>query len=448
MILASGADLQSPNPLLTVHPLARQVQRYVLLVTLVRYDSSLAPSPYLAQSWTWSPDRTILTFRLFRGLEWHDGRPTTAHDAAWTLQAARDPATGYPRRNDLVDLTDQSALDDSTLVLRFARAQARIPDVLTDLAILPRHLFEGIAFSELRGAGWNRHPIGNGPFRFVAHEPNRRWVFEANPAFPTELGGPPRLERFVIAVVDEPTTKLAALTSGELDFAGINPAHAEFVRRDPELVVLSYPVLFSYALVFNTRRPPFDRPEARRAVAAAIDRRAIVDGVLFGFATPATGPVPPELAATSLFPPAVRPPATPPDHLRFELLTVGSGEAALEQMLQAQLAKVGITAELRQLELSTYLDRVQGPVHDFDAAVLGVSGDLMLGYLSQVVGLTGLRPEGGSERLVRLIEDSVPATFLYHAKGVQGMNRRIQGVRMDVRGELITLSQWWVADGR
>ncbi len=452
MILASGADLQSANPLLTTHPLARQVQRYALLVTLVRYDSTLAPVPYLARSWEWSSERTRLTFRLYRGLHWHDGTPTTAHDVGWTLQAAREPATGYPRRNDLGDLTDLEVLDDTTLVLRFVRPQARIPDVLTDLAILPRHGFDGVPLSELRRAPWNQRPIGNGPFRFVSHEPNRRWVFEANPTFPAELGGAPRLDRFVIAVVDEPTTKLAALTSGELDFAGINPAHADFVRRDPALHVLSYPVLFSYALVFNTRRPPFDRLEARRAVAAAIDRQAIVDGVLFGFGTPATGPVPPDLL--SLAPgsasgdrPQTGPLAGAPAQ-SFELLTVGSGEAALEQMMQAQLAKVGVRADLRQLELSTFLDRVQGPTHDFDAAVLGVSGDLMLGYLAQVVELAGLRPEGGSRQLVRLIGDSTPATFLYHAKGVQGMNRRVRGVHMDVRGELVTLSQWSVADAR
>ena len=450
VILASGADLQSPNPLLTVHPLARQVQRYALLVTLVRYDSTLTPTPYLARSWTWSPDRRGLTLRIFRGLRWQDGAATTAADAAWTLNAARDPATGYPRRADLAGLTSVTAPDDSTLTLRFARPLTGlvIPDVLTDLAILPRHLFGDVPLAGLRSAAWNRSPVGNGPFRFVAHQPNRRWVFEGNPEFPEALGGPPKLRRFVIAVVDEPTTKLAALTSRELDFAGINPAHAEFVRRDPELQVLDYPVLFSYVLVFITRRPPFDRLEARAAVAAAIDRQAVVDGVLFGYGTPASSPIPPELHDIGPAPmprrPSDRPTARPPDRLRFELLTVGSGEAALEQMLQAQLARAGIQAGIRQLELSTFLDRVQGPGSDFDAAVLGLAGDLELGHLPQLVRLAGLRPEGGSERLVRLIEDSVPATFLYHARGVQGMNRRVQGVQMDLRGELVTLSRWWV----
>ncbi len=471
VILASGADLQSANPLVTSHPLARQVQRYALLVTLVQYDSLLEPSPYLARRWEWSPGGTTLRLQLFQGLRWHDGRPTTAHDAAWTLNAARAAETGYPRRSDLADLADARAVDDSTLVLVFARPRTSLPDVLTDLAVLPRHWLDTVPAARLRQAAWNRRPVGNGPFRFVAHEPNRRWVFAANPEFPPELGGPPRLDRFVVAVVDEPTTKLAALTSGELDFAGINPAHADFVRRDPRLAVIDYPLLLTYAAVFNLRRAPFDRLPARRAVLDAVQPRAVVDGVLFGFGTPAEGPLPPELSRdrravdSAGAPPrtAERPPrdtlaSAPTDGpaggghaaqsapLRFALLTVGSGEAPLEQMLQAQLASRGIRADIRQLELSTFLDRVQGAGHDFEAAVMGIPGDLGLGHLATIAATAGLRPGSGHERLERLLQDSVAAVFLYHARGVQGMNRRVKGVRMDLRGELVTLTRWWVND--
>lgn len=447
VIMASGADLQSANPLVTVHPLAKQVQRYALLVTLIRYDSLLNPVPYLARHWNWSPDSTTLTFRIFQGLRWHDGEPTTARDAAWTLDAARDADTGYPRRSDLADLIDVRAEDDTTLILKFDRSQTAMPDVLTDLAIVPMHLLGRMPRNQLRTAEWNRNPVGNGPFRFETHEPNRRWIFSANPDFPSELGGRPKLDRFVVAVVDEPTTKLAALTSGELDFAGINPAHAAFVNRNPQLQVLDYPLLFTYAVLLNVRRAPFDNLAARQAVAAAIDRQAIVDGVLFGYGTRATSPLPPALeSATPDTAAPTGPLAIPRREFSFELLTVASGEAALEQMIQAQLARAGIRVQIRMMELSNYLDRVQGPAHDFDAAVMGISGDLALGHLSRIPALTGLVPPRNRQDLLRLIADSVPAAFLYHARGVQGMNRRVLGVRMDLRGELVTLSNWWVDD--
>src|SRR6266513_5078052 len=116
VLFASGADLQSINPLLTIHPLARQVQRYVLLTTLARYDSTLTPQPYLARRWRWSSDRRVLTFVLRTDVRWHDGVPTTARDVVWTLDAARDPATGYPRLNDLAGITALAAPNDSIVV--------------------------------------------------------------------------------------------------------------------------------------------------------------------------------------------------------------------------------------------------------------------------------------------------------------------------------------------
>ena len=443
VLFASGADLQSINPLFTVHPLAKQVQRYVLLTTLVRYDSLLEVEPYLARRWRWSEDRRRLTMTLFGGLRWHDGAPTTAADAAWTLDRARDPAIGYPRQPDLAHLSDASAVDDTTLVLTFDRPEDRMPDVLTDLAILPRHLFEGVPSGRLREAPWQRDPVGNGPFRFVRHEANRRWVFERNGEFPDELGGPPKLERLVIAVVDEPLTKLAGLAAGELDAAGIQPAHAEYVREDPALRVVDYPLLFSTVILFNARRPVFAAPAARRIVAAALDRTALVAGAVYGFGTPAEGPIPPGL------PQAIRPPVprdaqypSGADDLRFELLTVGSGEAAIEQLIQAQLARSGIRMTIRQLELSAFLDRVYGEGHDFDAALLGVPGDVDLGHLAPLAALSGLTPPPGRGPLLQFYADSVPATFIYHARGLQGLSRRLTGIELGLRGELASVTRW------
>jgi len=155
VLFASGADLQSMNPLVTLHPLARQVQRYVLLTTLARYDAALVPRPYLARAWTWSPDRRALTFHLLPDVPWHDGVPTTSRDVRWTLEAARDPVVGYPRAAELAAIEQVEALDDSTVTLRFAAPPPRFPDVLTDLAILPAHLLDSVPRDRLRQAAWN-----------------------------------------------------------------------------------------------------------------------------------------------------------------------------------------------------------------------------------------------------------------------------------------------------
>src|ERR1700694_4314115 len=452
VLFASGADLQSINPLLTVHPLARQVQRYVLLTTLARYDTALVPRPYLARAWHWSDGGRTLTFSLRGDVRWHDGTPTTARDVAWTLAAGRDAATGYPRLHDLRAVAAGGPPNDSTVVLRFTRpfAPDAFPDVLTDLAILPAHLLDSVPHARLREADWNVHPVGNGPFRFVTHEPNRRWVFAASPDFPAGLGGPPQIERLIVVVVDEPMIKLSALVAGELDFAGVSPQHAAFVRRHTALAIKDYPLIFPYGLVFNTRRAPFDDARVRLAAALAIDRSEIVEGYLFGFAAVADGPVPPGLPryvpvpGVPLAPDSARP-LLAGRHPPFDILTVGSGEAALEQMLQARLAAVGFEVSIRQLELSAFLDRVYGPRHDFMAAVMGIPGDPGLGFLQPLGDLTGMPVPDDPVAAQRLFAERLPVVWLYHARGVQGMNQRVLGVRMDVRGELPTVATWRVS---
>ena len=436
VVFASGAELQTLNPLFTTHPLAKQIERYVLLTTLVRYDARFNVRPYLARSWDWSTDHRALILHLFRGLRWEDGAPTTARDAAWTLEAARDPATGFPRLNDLESIAAIAAADDTTLVLRFASPPSGIPDVLTDLAILPAHLLDTVPHARMRSASWNAQPVGNGPFRVVLHETNRRWVFAARPEFPAALGGPPRLDRFVVVMVDEPTTKLSALATGEVDFAGIQPAHAAFVRRDSDLTLFDYPTLRADVIVFNARRSPFDDRRVRTALSLALDRQAIVDGYLYGFGTAADSPLSPALQSSAHHARAADPEVARGllggRRIAFELLTVGSGEAPLEQMVQAQLRPVGFDVSIRQVELSAYLDRVYGRP-DFQAAVLGIGGEVGQGYLATLARLAGVD------------RDSLPAAFLYYARGLQGANRRVHGVQMDFRGELPTVAQWSVA---
>lgn len=476
---ASGADLQSINPLVTTHPLAKQVQRYALFATLVRLDSALRLTPYLAESWAWSADRRALTFRLRGDVPWHDGSPTSSRDAQFTLEAARDPAVAYPRAADLACVTAVEAPDARTLRLRFCRPQQDVPDVLTDLALLPAHLLDTVPRARLATAAFNRHPVGNGPFRFVSYVPNRRWVFEANPDFPLSLGGPPLLPRFVIQVVDEPTTKLAALVSGELDVAGIAPMHAAVVRQVAERRVLDYPLLLSYGLVFNTARAPFDDVSLRRALLLALDRAQMVAVHVFGFGEPAAGPVPAVHPLALRLPPPRADRATArrmldalgwragPDGVRhrdgkrlaFTLLTVGSAENVLEQLVQADLAAVGVEVRIRQLELGAFLAAAQSAARDYDALVTGIPGDLALGHLRALfdsrerggplqyaqyadAALDRALDAGDVAQVQRIVAEDVPIAFLYHARGVQGLRTRLGGVRMDLRGELPTLAQW------
>lgn len=483
---ASGSDLESANPLVTIHPLSRQIQRYVLYVTLARYDSALIARPYFAREWRWSADRRALAVSLQQGVAWQDGVPTSARDVVFTLLTARDPATGFARAADLSVLDTAFAVDDSTLSLRFRAPQRDVPALFAELPIVPEHLLRSVVPREMRRAPFSFAPVGNGPFRFSGRTAGQRWVFDRNDAFPSAMGGPPSIRQLIVAVVDEPTTKFAGLAAGDLDFAGIAPTMAALARRDPMIEVLDYPVLFSNALVFNVSRAPLSDVRVRRAIDAAIDRQRLVDAALAGYAAPATSAVPAEnpfalqtprgdasrVADSLLDAAGHRRDASGKRKISLELLTVGSGDNAVEQLIQADLASVGIELSIRQLELAAFLERARAREKSFDLLITGIPGDLSLAHLTAMFE-TGQR--GGSldyagyhdpaldvafartraarthtelveawHEAQRILARDAPVAWLYHSRGVQGVSARMRGVRMDLRGELVTVARWSV----
>ena len=492
LVVASGADLESPNPLVATHPLSRQVQRYVLLVTLLRYDAALVARPYFAQRWVWSPDGRALTLFLAPDLRWHDGVPTTAHDAAFTFLVARDPATGFSRAPELASLDTAVAIDDTTLLLRFREPPPELPPLLAELPIVPAHRLARVAHGAMRTASFEDTPVGNGPFRFASRRRGASWTFVRNDSFPASLGGPPALRGLVIAVVDEATTKYAGLVSGELDLAGISPSMASLAERDATLRVITYPVPFSTGLFFNTTRPPFDDARVRRAVARSIDRARIVEVALAGFGEASSSAVPPDSPLAWAQAPGRDTVEADrlldasgwhrgPDGLRrrdgvpFEvaLLTVGSGDNVAEQLVQADLAARGILLHVRQTEMGTFLTTARSPDKRFDLLLAGIPGDLALSYVSALfatsqrggtldytgfhsAALDALLQAAGAartgdtqrtawERVQSALDSLAPATWLYHSRGVQGATRRLRGARMDLRGELVTVHAWTLA---
>ncbi|MBC7975655.1 MAG: peptide ABC transporter substrate-binding protein, partial [Myxococcales bacterium] len=442
--------------------------------------------------WRWSDTGRTLTLSLAPDLRWHDGVPTTSRDAAFTFLAARDPATGFPRAAELATLDTAIATDDTTLLLRFSRAPARLPALLAELPIVPEHLLAGVPRSAMRGAPFNAAPVGNGPFRFAGRRRGASWSFARNDAFPASLGGPPALRGLVIAVVDEATTKFAGLASGELDMAGIAPTMAALAKRDATLRVLTYPIPFGVGLFFNTTRPPFDDVRVRLAIARSIDRSRMVEIAIAGFGTPAPTPVPPEsplawreappqrdtLRADSLLDSAgwrrgadgVR--VRGGRRLQAELLTVSTGDNIAE-LLQADLAARGIELRIRQMEMGTFLTTARAPDKRFDLLLAGITGDLSLSYLDALfagrqrggaLDYTGYHTAaldalldaarnaapGEAERAAwrdvqAALDTLAPATWIYHARGLQGVSRRVRGASMDLRGELVMVHDWTLA---
>lgn len=488
-VIASGTDLESGNPLVTIHPLSRQVQRHMLYVTLTRLDAQLQPEPYLARRWAWGDAHRRLTLHLATSVRWHDGIPTTAADVAFTLDAVRDPDLGAPRAGELAVLDSVRALDDSTLVIWFRSPQPAVPSVLAELPVVPRHLLDSVPRERWRGHPFSTAPVGNGPFRFAGREAGRRWRFERNDAFPVDLGGPPRLAAVVIAVVDEAATKFAGLVSGALDMAGVSPAMAHLVERDPSLELRSPPVLFSTGLAFNTTRPPFDDARVRRAVSLSLRRSRIAEAAVAGYATPAGSAIPPGLPVAPLRPAEEDSAAAAAlldaagwsrgrdgirrrdgQPLRLALLSAGGGDLAVEQLVQADLGAQGIDLRIEVREMASLLSTLRAAERDYDVVYTGIPGDIGLGHLRALfhgaqrggaLDYTGYHTDALDRALDAardapvlddarrawgvvdsLLRDATPVAWVYHARGVQGLSRRLDGVDMDLRGELVSVSRW------
>lgn len=492
-VIASGTDLESGNPLVTVHPLSRQVQRHALYVTLVRLDSMLRPIPYFAKQWAWDDARQSVTFTLDSTLRWHDGIPTTATDVAFTLNAAADSTLGSPRRSDVAVVTRVDVLDPLTVRVHFRAPLQALPFVLAELPIVPAHLLDSVPRARWRAHPFSTSPVGNGPFRFVERLAGRQWRFARNERFPVDMGGPPKLRTLVVAVVDEAATKFAGLVSGELDLAGVSPTMARLVQQDPALRLMTPPVLFSTVLAFNTTRAPFDDVRVRRALSLAVQRERLVAAAVSGFATPASHAVPPGLP---LSPASSGPPSTANSTrdantlldaagwtrataqgtrqrngrpLRVTMLTVGSGDMAVEQLVQADLAAIGVELEIRVMELATFLATIRSGDKQFDLVLTGIPGDLALGHLSALfdsaqrggaLDYTGYHtaeldealaiartttPENAVRAWARVdavLAREMPVAWLYHARGVQGRSVRLDNVEMDLRGELVSVARW------
>ena len=485
IVLASGTDLEGMQPLTTVHSLSRQVQRYLVFTPLVRLSAALTPEPWAARSWTWSGDRTQLTFVLDTALRWHDGKPVTVEDARFTLDLARNPATGYARRGDLAGIDRVAIAGTDTLRLTFARPQADVPLVLAELALVPEHLLRGIPPADLRKQSFTFAPVGSGPYRVVSREAGRRWIFERVPTFPARMGGVAATKTFVIAVVDEATTKVAGLVSGALDLAGVNPATATLVRRDPTLRVLDYPTFFTNWLVFNPTCDAVRDVRVRTAIARSVDRLRLVEAGIGGFGVPSAAPSA-DLAhdttradvafADSLLDAAgwrrsstdIRTRNGQP--LRIEMLSVGTGDNPVEQLLQSDLRARGIELRIATRDMGALLSNARSRAPGHCAIYTGVAGDPSR---SQIAALFDPTSGGGALDLganrpanlaplfaqlrttsdsaaratawasvQRILVDSMPATPIFHSRGVQGITRRLQHISIDLRGELFTAAQW------
>lgn len=248
--------------------------------TLLWRDQDGVPQPWLARSVDRSDDGRRITVHLADNARWHDGRPVTSADVAFTIGFVAERP--HPRFSPQLVAVERVETPDPTTAVIFLRhpSPGFYDQPLADLPILPEHLWRGLPRSRLAPDGL---PVGSGPYRLVEHRPGEAYRFEANRDY---FLGSPAVSVIEVPVIGEAEDTLRALERRQVDMIPVNLPKAATSRLEGlGIKVAEGPSYVGTVLLFNLRRPPFDRPEVRRAIAATIDLTRITR--LVGNAVPA-----------------------------------------------------------------------------------------------------------------------------------------------------------------
>ncbi|MFH1369171.1 MAG: peptide-binding protein [Elusimicrobiota bacterium] len=386
-IASSIGDATYLNPILATDSASGDINGLVYN-GLVKYDKDIKLVGDLAESWEISDNGLIITFKLRKNVKWHDGRPFTAGDVKFTYERLIDPKVRTPYGSDYLIVKELKILDPYTLRVTYKEPFAPALESW-GMGIVPKHVFEKGDFNENPA---NRNPVGTGPYKFKEWKTDEKIVLEANPDY---FEGKPYISRYVYRIIPDQSVEFLELRNESIDEMSLTPdqwrAYPEFFRHYNKF---RYPAFMYTYFAFNLKNPVFAEKKFRQAVAHAIDKRDIINGVLLGMGKAATGPFPPQSWA---YDPGVRDYEYNPEKAKILLAELGwkdeDGDGYLErngkklsftimtnqgnklrslsaEIIQSHLKKIGIKAEVRIVEWSTFIHKFVDQ-KNFDAIILG-----------------------------------------------------------------------------
>jgi len=463
---------------------------------LVRYDKDLKLEGALAESWDVSPDGKKITFHLHKGVKWHDGAPFTSADVLFTYRKMIDPKTPTAYAEDFKQVKRASAPDPYTFIVEYERPFA--PALASwGMDILPKHLLEN--YPDIAKSPLNKKPVGTGPYRFVEWKTGEKTVFDANPDY---FEGKPYIARVVTRVIPDQATMFLELKSGGIDLMNLTPLQytrqtgtKEFRNSFNKYRYLSFGYTY---LGFRLSHPFFKDKRVRQAIAYAVNKKEVIEGVLLGLGREATGPYKPD---TQWYNPDVkRYPHDPSkarellaeagwkekdgdgvlikDGRRFEFTVLtNAGNKGREQtaaIIQQNLAAVGIKMKIRTVEWAAFINEFVKK-RDFDALILGWSitpdpdqYDIWnssktgpdelntIGYANAEVDR--LLEEGRRTfdvgkrkkayfRIQEILAEEQPIVFLYYPDALPVVQKRIHGIVPAPAGISYNFIKWYVPKG-
>jgi peptide/nickel transport system substrate-binding protein len=496
LVEASIGDISGLIPNITSDSASHEIGG-LLYSNLIRTDKELRPEGELAERWAVSEDEMTLTFSMRRGVKWHDGEDVTAEDVDFTFRYMIDPKTPTAYGEPFRQVRRAEVVDPYTYRVTYAKPYA--PALLSwGLWILPRHILEPAwkAGVDLRTTRQNRSPVGSGPYRFGEWKTGEKIVVEANPDY---FEGRPYLRRVVYRVIPDQSTIFLELKARNIDLATLTPIQYRRQTEFPAFLKAFHRYRYlsnSYAyLGFNLLDPRFQDRRVRQAIAHAINKQEIIEGVLLGLGRPAVGPYKP---GTWWYKADVK--TFPFDPARAQALLAeagwrrGTADGVLEkdgkpfrftirtnqgnavrqqtaEIIQRRLRAVGIDAKIHIVEWAAFINTFIRK-KDFEAIILGwglgldpdqyeiwhssQTGPEELNHISyrnpRVDELleAGRRTFSQEKRkaiygeLQEVLAEDQPVVFLYVPDALPVVSARVHGIEPAPAGITYNFIKWYV----
>jgi len=378
LVAAQGSEPDQLDPHMTRAYASFQVLENVY-DTLVQPAADLSMEPAIAESWEISDDNLTWTFTLRSGVNFHNGRELVAQDVVYSFERIiAEGLNGW--RFGAVDTI--TAPDDATVVITLTQPS---PNLLVSIAG-----FKGMAIipEEIVTDGTiGTTPIGTGPFRFVSQSPDEGIVLEKNPDYWRAGEGLPKLDGIRFVQIPDASTKLTALRTGEVHWIdSVPPQDIQSLSTEDGITVGRVPGGDYHYFALNQNRTPFDDVRVRQAIAEAISIVEITEAAQFGAATANSTAIPLSNAAWYF------------EYAPFEEGNLEGAQALLDEagvsnleieflvtsdfpetvvqaeVIAAQLAGLGVTVTINDVDFSTWLD-LEGS-GEFDAFMLSWIGNI------------------------------------------------------------------------
>jgi peptide/nickel transport system substrate-binding protein len=379
-ITASVLELpQTLDPLLgnsaSIDPLTLDL----IFDTLVEWDDDGNYGPGLADSWEFNEDGTVLTLHLREGIQFHDGTPFNADAVVFNLERAISEEVNSPYRANVSVIASVQAVDDATVQINMASASGAIVGALTGQP----GMMASPAAIESAGEDFGRNPVGTGPYVFESWPSGGdiKVVRNANYWRDGQDGQPlPYIDQITMRGITNSSVKLLELETGNVDIVdNIVPREFERIEQTAGLDLVDAKIGIQQWYAVNTTRPPFDNPTVRKALQYALNRQQMIDIVSQG-----RGEILPAMFTQSEW---VYDPTTPysydpdmarqllteaghADGLTIELTTIQrEPDTTVAQLIQAQLAEVGIMVTLDVLDRQAFIDKNEAAEHQMSMGI-------------------------------------------------------------------------------